>query len=78
MTVHELTPEQFAELKQAHLYVYAQDDAYAEHFQCDHHEPSYWDLAHADELVPDKEIFEYYGSTSFVPEDFSCSMPAAA
>ena len=32
--------------------------------------PSYYELADADNLISDEEVYEEYGGTMFVPEDF--------
>lgn len=59
MTVNELTRGQLIELKQSML--------------CEWDSTSYEDLARADKIVPDNAVFEQYGGTNFVPEDFFCS-----
>ena len=58
MKVTELTREQLIQLKQQYL--------------MDTHETVNWgELAEADGLVTDETIFEYYGGTEFVEEDFT-------
>jgi hypothetical protein len=59
MTVHELTREQIASLKQEYL-CRTQDSV------------SYGELADADEIVPDSTIFSEYEGTEFTEDDFFC------
>ena len=58
MDVHELNREQMIQLKQAIL---CERDAGT----------SYGELAAADELVTDEEVFMQYGGTNFVEDDFT-------
>lgn len=61
MNVHELSRDQLVELKQKML--------------CDRDEqPSWFDMADADNKVSDDEVFKEYGGTEFVTGDFFCSM----
>ena len=53
MDVRELSREQLIELKQRYLEMLADEGSYAEVLDVDHNEPSYWDLANADDIVPD-------------------------
>ena len=65
MKVNELSREQLTELKQNYLTEI-----------CDKRTGdgvSYWELANVDELVSDKEVFDFYAGTDFVDEDFFCS-----
>ena len=62
MTIHDLNREQLAELKQA--YIMEQNSADG---------VSYNELACADELVTDAEIFAFFGDCEFSEDDFSCS-----
>jgi hypothetical protein len=62
MKVTELNRDQLVCLKQAYLCELPQD-WFAD-------EPSYQDLANADSIVSDEEIFSHYAGTDFVPEDF--------
>jgi len=73
MDVHELNGDQMLELKQRYLEKLADEGSYAEILDVDYDEPSYWDLAHADEIVPDDVIFEEYDGTYFVTDDFFCN-----
>ena len=58
MDVHELNREQLIQLKQAIL--------------CERDTgTSYGELAAADELVTDEEVFVQYGGTNFVEDDFT-------
>lgn len=57
MTVKELNRDQMVQLKQDYL-VEIRGDV------------SYGDLADADKLVTDAQMFDYYGGIDFVPEDF--------
>lgn len=61
MKVEELTREQLTELKQNYYCNVLDNNA------------SYGELADIDNLVSDKEVFEYYNGTIFVEEDFFCS-----
>lgn len=60
MKVTELSREQLVELKQAYL--------------CENgYEPSWYELATADEIVDDETIIEEYEGTHFVNDDFFCT-----
>ena len=61
MIVTDLNREQLTELKQAYL---------TDLFDRDGLSPSYGELADADQLIPDAEIFEAYEGFIFVPDDF--------
>lgn len=65
MDVKELSREQLVELKQNYLTELA-DKRNGEGV-------SYGELANADELVTDEEIFLFYAGVDFVSEDFFCS-----
>ena len=60
MKVTELNREQLTQLKQAYM---TQLD--------DYDEPSWGDLAMADEMVPDDVVFREWEGTDFVEEDFA-------
>ena len=64
------------ELKQNYLEQLADEGSYAEVLDVDYNEPSYCDLANADEIVPDDVIFYEYEGVSFVPDDFFCTVGA--
>lgn len=64
MTVYELNRDQLEELKQAYL---------TEMFLKNDDEPSYGDLAEADDRISDDDIYEAYSHVDFVPDDFFCS-----
>lgn len=73
MLVQDLNREQLIELKQNYLTMLADSGEFSEIMDVDYDEPSYQDLANADELVPDDVIFWNYEGVDFVPEDFVCS-----
>lgn len=64
MTVYDLNREQLIELKQAYL-----TQQYDERGES----PSWGELASADEIISDDEIYEAYAGTDFVNDDFFCS-----
>ena len=58
MDVHELNRDQLIQLKQNLL--------------CEReHNVSYGELAAADELITDAEVFDHYAGTMFVEDDFT-------
>ena len=61
MKVYDLNRDQLIELKQQYLSNF------------DGHEPSYSELANADEIVSDEEIYRYAAGWSFTPDDFFSS-----
>lgn len=71
MQVNELTREQLIEVKQRYLTQLADDGNYAEVVGVDYDEPSYHDLANADEIVPDDVIFRNYEGVNFTDDDFT-------
>jgi len=73
MEVSELNRNEILELKQRYLNKLADEGSYAEVMGCDYDEPSYWDIAHADEIVPDDVIFREHEGTHFVKDDFFCN-----
>ena len=73
MDVTELTREQLIELKQDYLEQLANEGTFAEVLDVDYNEPSYWDLANADEIVPDDVIFWNYDGFWFENDDFFCT-----
>lgn len=62
MSVKELNREELIELKQ--------------NYYCNElgNNASYGELADIDNIVTDKEIFEYYDYVDFVKDDFFCNM----
>lgn len=70
MTVHELNRDQLVQLKQHYLCQLAEEGCYAEVRGVDYDEPSYGDLADADDIVPDDVIFRNYDYVYFTEEDF--------
>ena len=73
MDVHELSRDQIVELKCNYLTKLADEGGYAEVLNCDYNEPSYWDLANADDIVPDDVVFREYEGVCFVNDDFFCT-----
>ena len=73
MDVLQLSREQIVELKGNYLTQLADEGTFSEVLGVDYDEPSYWDLANADEIVPDCVIFKNYDGVDFVNDDFFCS-----
>lgn len=73
MNVTELSREQLTELKCNYLEQLADEGSFAEVLDVDYNEPSCWDLANADEIVPDDVIFKNYEDVCFVNDDFFCT-----
>lgn len=73
MTLQELSKDQLIELKIRYLYELVNEGTFAEVMGVDYDEPSYGDLANADEIVPDDVIEREYEGTWFVEEDFYCA-----
>ena len=70
MNVRELNADKMRELKERYLCILADEGTYAEVMDVDYDEPSYSDLAHADELVSDDVIYRQWDGVDFVEEDF--------
>lgn len=70
MKVTELNREQLIQLKQRYLTELADEGTFAEILDVDYDEPSYSDLANADEIVPDDVVFRNWEGVNFVEEDF--------
>ena len=70
MTVTELNRQQLIQLKQRYLTELADEGTFAEILDVDYDEPSYSDLANADEIVPDDVVFRNWEGVNFVEEDF--------
>ena len=70
MKVTELNREQLIQLKQRYLGILVDEGTFAEVLDVDYDEPSYADLANADEIVPDDVVFRHWEGTEFVEEDF--------
>lgn len=68
MSVYELNKDQMIELKQRYL-----DNHLLE---VKDRSASYGELADADEIVSDDDIYRNYGGFDFVDDDFFCSMEA--
>lgn len=73
MDVHDLSRDQLVELKQNYLSELADEGSFAEVMDCDYNEPSYWDLANADDIVPDDVVYRQFEGTHFVNDDFFCT-----
>lgn len=73
MKVTELNTEQIVELKQHYMTELVNEGTFAEVMNRDYDEPSYGDLADADELISDDFIFEHYDGIDFVQDDFFCT-----
>ena len=61
MTVYDLNRDQLEQVKQRMLM-----ERYDERGES----PSWGELAEADDIISDEEVYEEYGGTEFVPEDF--------
>lgn len=64
MNVYELNAGQMHELKGSYIDEKNQERGVG---------TSYWELADADELVSDEEVFAEYGGVDFSPDDFGCT-----
>ena len=73
MTLQELSKDQLHELKERYLMRLADEGTFAEVMRTDYDEPSYGDLANADEIVPDDVIEREYEGVCFVEDDFFCT-----
>ena len=73
MNVRELSRDQLIELKQNYFAELVNEGTFAEVVGRDYDEPSYWDLANADDIVPDDVIFRNYECTHFTNDDFFCT-----
>lgn len=73
MDVTELTREQLVELKCNYMGMLADEGTFAEVLNRDYDEPSYADLAEADDIIPDEVIFRNYEGVYFVNDDFFCT-----
>lgn len=70
MTFTELTRDQLIQLKIHYMTELVNAGEFAEVMNVDYDEPSYGDLADADDLIPDDVIFEHYGDMEFSEDDF--------
>lgn len=62
MTVQELNDDQYKQLCQRYI---------IEMFELEGEEPTYYDLAYADELISRDVVYRYYAGIHFVQDDFS-------
>ena len=70
MKVTELKRDQLIQLKQDYLCRIADDGRYAEVMCVAYDEPSYGDMANADDLITDEVIFKHFAGYEFVESDF--------
>lgn len=70
MNVHDLTRKHLVQLKENYLIKLANEGTFAQVMNVDYDSPSYHDMIHADELVPDDVIFNEYEGVNFVEDDF--------
>ena len=75
MFVEELNRDQLIELKQRYMFILADEGTFSEVIDRDYDEPSYQDLADADQIVPDDVVFREWDGVNFVDEDFSVTGP---
>jgi hypothetical protein len=73
MDVTELNREQLTELKQNYYSELVNEGTFAEVIGRNYDEPSYDDLADADEIVSDDFIFEHYKEYEFNNGNFFCT-----
>lgn len=73
MTIKDLSKDQLHELKERYIMKLEDEGKFAEVMDVDYNEPSYEDLANADEIVPDDVIEREYGDICFVDDDFFCT-----
>ena len=73
MTIQDLSKDQLHELKERYIMKLEDEGAFAEVMDVDYDEPSYEDLANADEIVPDDVIEREYAGVCFVEDDFFCT-----
>lgn len=71
MNIYSINREQFIELKVNYLYQLANEGTFAEVLGVDYHEPSWGDIARADEIVPDHVVYENFSCYEFSPDDFA-------
>nr|DAD87552.1 MAG TPA: hypothetical protein [Siphoviridae sp. ctAUQ2] len=64
MTVQELNRDQLVEIKQSML---------LERMDAEGDWPSWGEMADADSLISDEDVFEEYANTEFTEDDFFCS-----
>ena len=64
MTVQELTRDQLIEIKGSML---------IERMDAEGDSPSWGEIADADNLISDEDVFEEYANTVFTEADFFCS-----
>ncbi len=70
MDVHDLSRDQLIELKQNYMVELADNGEFAEVMGVDYDNPSYRDMADADKLISDEDIFRHYDGYTFTEDDF--------
>lgn len=73
-SVKELTDDEREELKQRYMIELVNEGTFAEVMGVDYDEPSYYDMAFANDIIPDSVIDDCYEGISFVHDDFFCNM----
>jgi hypothetical protein len=73
MKVRQLSREQLMELKLNYLAELVSEGKFAQVIGRDYDEPSYADMAEADEIIPDRLVFRRYRGYNFTQDDFFCS-----
>ena len=73
MDVHELSRDQLTELKEHYLCRLADQGSFAEVVGRDYDFPSWWDMANANDIVPDDCVFREFEDIDFCKEDFFCT-----
>jgi|P1105metagenome_2_1110788.scaffolds.fasta_scaffold00387_52 hypothetical protein len=73
MDVRELSRDQLIELKCQYMAELVNEGTFAEVMGVENNEPSYGDLAEADQNISDEFIFEHYNGVHFVNDDFFCT-----
>lgn len=73
MLVTELNRDQLTELKCNYMTELVNEGTFAEVMQVDYNEPSYYDLANVNEIIPDNIVFEHYEYICFGMDDFFCT-----
>ena len=70
MTVAQLNPNQMIQVKQRYLIELANEGQFAEITGLEHPYPTWYDLAKADQIVPDFVVLRDYDGIDFVDDDF--------
>lgn len=70
MGIKDMNREQLVYMKQEFLLLLADQGQFAEVLGVDYDEPSWHDLAYADEIVPDEAVYREWEGVEFVKDDF--------